>query len=270
MNDLHRNPTVSLLSADEFHSSYLLGRNIRFLRTDGCKGGENSASSTASELVSGTGSVMLQVLLTWMDDTSSRLAMAEEQQTSPPPSANDELMSCSSNGVSNGSHLSNTCSSCSHSIYPSPSICMDLSDLREAIVALLLLEVDAIKWYKERSVPYFVELAKRIDDAPFSAVVSEISSSTAAASCPCRKCWCVIGNNMTSSKDDTHAALSRIVACLIVTLKAETAALQNVLLSFPTNAGGVPQAFLELDPHGKWTQVLELDLEKDGLEIISC
>jgi hypothetical protein len=305
VQDLSRDPTMSLLRAEEFDSSYLLGRNTRWLRTHATEAAHSSSSSSGdigscagsgardclgegktgngsiggsgpAVLDSGNGSEMMQLVLKWMDEVSSRLAEAEEQLTSPlsstlplsGASGATEAQPSTSNGSSRAG-AGDVCASCKHTVSPPAEVCLDVMDLREAIVTLLLLERNAMKWYKEQSVPYFVQLAKRIDLAVSSFASISIAPPSSSSSCPCRKCWCLFVFPPSESTSAIQTILARLTTHLIATLQQETKTLESVMLSFPSKPGGAPQAFLDLDPHGKWTQVLELDLDRDGLEIIS-
>ncbi|CAE7686557.1 unnamed protein product, partial [Symbiodinium microadriaticum] len=251
-HDLNHNPSVSLLDAEEFHASYLLGRWA-------CTEEANLKSMEAESSQGATrGCVILQGVLQLLDRPAASAVSAQSSCGSVTAPAD-----CGA-GVS-------VCRHCRHS---ESTLSDDIAArLREAAVGLLMLEADAIKWYKEHSVPYFVELGKRLDSSVSSmATEAKMSSSVLNGDseggssgqwpCACIKCSCRLG---------LHPGLVAItVDALIALIVEEVAALQVILLSFPSKPGGAPDAFLALETDSKWAQVLDLDLDRDGLEIISC
>lgn len=132
-----------------------------------------------------------------------------------------------------------------------------LAELRATLSSILYLEADAYKWYKDDSIPYFLQLGSRIDLLLRDATLASSSSSTLDDSpphCP--------STSFLSSVIPLH---------VIPSLKVEIEALTRILLLFPTgSAGGIPEEFRKVDPDGmgqKW-QIRAYDIEDDGFEIL--
>ena len=180
------------------------------------------------------------------------------------------------------------CPCCHHKLVSLPD--RAASRLRESAVGLLLVEADAVKWYKEHSIPYFEHLGDKLDRSaawtndtdtatPAQSANGDSSSivnsdngngssgsgggSHGSAPCQCRECSCHLDLQ-------AGAMLPHTIDSFVALLDKEIATLQSVLLSFPSKPGGAPDAFLALETDGRWAQVLELDLDRDGLEIVLC
>jgi len=123
------------------------------------------------------------------------------------------------------------------------------SKLRRSLADLLLLERNALKWWKERSVGYLKAAAARID----TLAICESSA---------RK------NSVTTSKRAVTATiLNRLLGFntknILALLTAETSALSDALYSMPERAGSMPDAFQKFDDQAK-----VFSLDEDGIEEI--
>ncbi|CAI5742512.1 unnamed protein product [Peronospora destructor] len=113
------------------------------------------------------------------------------------------------------------------------------SYLREVLSELMKLEGKSIRWYKEASRSYMVELAARLDAA---VETHDVMTCCARAS----------ANDVSSPNG------CKFVRKVLEEIKA----LKRALFEMPTNQGGVPQAFLECD------EATKFDLEDDGFEVV--
>ncbi|GLD92671.1 hypothetical protein PINS_up001250 [Pythium insidiosum] len=112
--------------------------------------------------------------------------------------------------------------------------------MRTTLTRLLKLEAQAIRWYKEASRCYMLQLARRLEAA---------MDSHDVVSC-CAQ-W------MASD------AASRSSCCAFVqTLCSEEQALTTALFHMPENHGGVPLEFLRAD------ESMQFSLEDDGFEVL--
>ncbi|KAJ0401826.1 hypothetical protein P43SY_006381 [Pythium insidiosum] len=112
--------------------------------------------------------------------------------------------------------------------------------MRATLTRLLKLEAQAIRWYKEASRCYLLQLASRLEAA---------MASHDVMSCCAR--W------MASD------AASRSSSCTFVqTLYSEEQALTTALFHMPENHGGVPLEFLRAD------ESMQFSLEDDGFEVL--
>lgn len=113
------------------------------------------------------------------------------------------------------------------------------SYLREVLSELMKLEGKSIRWYKEASKSYMLELAERLDT--------------------------VLGTHdvMTCCARASASDISSPNGCEFVRkICEEIKALTTALFEMPTNQGGVPQVFLECD------EATKFDLEDDGFEVV--
>ncbi|KAG3200034.1 hypothetical protein PC128_g4861 [Phytophthora cactorum] len=112
--------------------------------------------------------------------------------------------------------------------------------IREVFSKLLSLEGKSIRWYKEASRSYMLELAGRLDTELGAHDVSE--------------CCARVSANDANSPDGSCAFIRKVLE--------EVKALTTALFEMPTNQGGVPPVFLECD------ETTKFDLEDDGFEVI--
>ncbi|KAG6974734.1 hypothetical protein JG688_00002918 [Phytophthora aleatoria] len=112
--------------------------------------------------------------------------------------------------------------------------------IREVFSKLLNLEGKSIRWYKEASRSYMLELAGRLDTELGAHDVSE--------------CCARVSANDANSPDGSCAFIRKVLE--------EVKALTTALFEMPTNQGGVPPVFLECD------ETTKFDLEDDGFEVI--
>lgn len=113
------------------------------------------------------------------------------------------------------------------------------SYLREVLTELMKLEGKSIRWYKDASRSYMLELSGRLDTTLKTHDVMSCCSRAVA-----------------SDVDSANG-------CKFVrTLVQEVKALTSALFEMPTNQGGVPQVFLECD------ETTKFDLEDDGFEVV--
>ncbi|RMX70486.1 hypothetical protein DD238_000366 [Peronospora effusa] len=113
------------------------------------------------------------------------------------------------------------------------------SYLREVLSELMKLESKSIRWYKEASKSYMVELAARLDAA---VETHDVMTCCARA----------LASDVSSPN-----------GCIFLRkVLEEIKALKTALFEMPTNQGGVPHAFLECD------EATKFDLEDDGFEVI--
>ncbi|ETI36934.1 hypothetical protein L917_16294 [Phytophthora nicotianae] len=107
--------------------------------------------------------------------------------------------------------------------------------IREVFSKLLTLEGQSIRWYKEASRSYMLELAGRLD--------TELGNHDIITCCAC-----------VNSPNDSCSFVQKVLE--------EVKALTTALFEMPTNQGGVPPVFLECD------ETTKFDLEDDGFEVI--
>lgn len=112
--------------------------------------------------------------------------------------------------------------------------------IREIISKLLTLEGKSIRWYKEASRSYMLELAGRLDT---------VLETHDVITC----CSRVSSSDVNSSNESCD---------FIRKVLEEVKALTTALFEMPTNQGGVPPVFLECD------ETTKFDLEDDGFEVI--
>uniref|UniRef100_A0AAV1TY14 PDZ domain-containing protein n=1 Tax=Peronospora matthiolae TaxID=2874970 RepID=A0AAV1TY14_9STRA len=111
--------------------------------------------------------------------------------------------------------------------------------LREVLTELMKLEGKSIRWYKDASRSYMLELAERLDGTLRTHDVISCCSRASASD------------------------INSVNGCEFVRkLLQEVKALTKALFEMPTNQGGVPQAFLKCDATTKF------DLEDDGFEVL--
>uniref|UniRef100_K3X1Y7 UBA domain-containing protein n=1 Tax=Globisporangium ultimum (strain ATCC 200006 / CBS 805.95 / DAOM BR144) TaxID=431595 RepID=K3X1Y7_GLOUD len=108
--------------------------------------------------------------------------------------------------------------------------------LRVALTKLLKLEAQAIKWYKESSKCYLLQVAERLE-ASFGAH-------------DVLQCCSKISNAATSS------------CAFVATLHDEERHLSKALFDMPENHGGVPIVFLKADKD------MQFSLDDDGFEVV--
>ena len=113
------------------------------------------------------------------------------------------------------------------------------SFLREVLTELMKLEGKSIRWYKDASRSYMLELAERLDGT--------LRTHDVISCC-----------SRASASDMNSANGCEFVRKLLQEVKSLTKA----LFEMPTNQGGVPQVFLKCDATTKF------DLEDDGFKVL--
>ncbi|KAF4043387.1 PDZ domain-containing protein 6 [Phytophthora infestans] len=112
--------------------------------------------------------------------------------------------------------------------------------IREIISKLLTLEGKSIRWYKEASRSYMLELAGRLD--------------TVLETHDVITCCSRVSSSDVNSSNESCVFIRKVLE--------EVKALTTALFEMPTNQGGVPPVFLECD------ETTKFDLEDDGFEVI--
>ena len=111
-------------------------------------------------------------------------------------------------------------------------------ELRKAVVTLLLLERDAIKWWKKFSYAYLLQVGKKLDSL-----------------------------SQLKKKDFNTSDINIIV----IAINEEIHQLQSALYECPSVDGSAPRAFVDADPTlniGDKFDVNSYSIEEDGFEVI--
>ncbi|KAG7376340.1 hypothetical protein PHYPSEUDO_013715 [Phytophthora pseudosyringae] len=112
--------------------------------------------------------------------------------------------------------------------------------IREVLSKLLALEGKSIRWYKEASRSYMLELAGRLDG---------VLQTHEVMTCCAR-----VSASEVNSPNGSCALVQKVLE--------EVKALTKALFEMPTNQGGVPPVFLECD------ETTKFDLDDDGFEVV--
>lgn len=115
--------------------------------------------------------------------------------------------------------------------------------LRVVLTKLLKLEAQAIRWYKDASKCYLLQLAQRLE-ASFEGHDVVLCCSKLPAT-----------SDSSSSPDAGGCAF-------LQTLHEEERSLSKALFDMPENHGGVPLAFLKADKD------MQFSLDDDGFEVL--
>ena len=221
-SDIRFNCGVKLLQADEFLFSYLLGRTSPY-----CNANPTPLSDDAPMFGS---RVLIRAAI--VSDSINCERPADYSSHFHHPGAADLLKPKDSAMICH----------CGKS----------WSLLRRSIADLLLLERNALKWWKDRCIGYLRAVCTRIDSLAKSDNFVRKSNAIPSRKAP-----------------PTAAILNRQLGVstkiILASLATEISALTDALYSMPTRAGSLPDVFQEYDGRAK-----ALSLEEDGIEEIVC
>ena len=192
---------------EEFESTILL------------KTPSSSSSSSSSSSFAPKNCVLLDQCITFLDRVSCRRGNDK-----------NNTLNIHDTSVSSSRHESNSTCFCTKSIL----------ELRKFLVKLLLLERDAIKWWKKFSYQYILKMGKRLD-----MLIPQLSE------------------DMEYNSTDINSIVHKIVK--------EIHDLQCALYECPLVDGSAPKAFIDADPTlniGDKFDVNLYSIEEDGFEVI--
>lgn len=232
----------SLLEAQEFKHSILIGRNLK-------------EKGTLLALMTEMGicqdifkNEILVDLLKLLDIHTCKLDLLDNSGTL---ASNGNSPSSSSSSFSSSSASANSSDNNNHSNFNNDSKCSCPEiwrQVRAVLSRLLLLETDAMKFSKEHCHAYFLQLACRIDQA--------IESDTSMKK-----------NRLTTDAED-QILIPEVETCLkLITVECE--ALESHMYSIPDDASTIPRAFREADPTSSklLNGSTKYSLDDDGFEL---